>query len=303
MSFSVDQIRHLYNFQSHYLDRKGHRYHYLDEGEGEPVVMLHGNPSWSFMYRESVRSLRESYRVVVPDHIGCGLSDKPTGDEYEYRLEQRVSDLEALLDHISVTSNVTLVVHDWGGPIGMGYAVRHPSRIARLIVLNTAAFLLPAGKTLHWSLLFCRHSRLAAFLILRFNAFARIASYVGCRLHPMPKEIRQAYAGPYDCWENRIATLAFVRDIPLSPADPSYAPLQKVQENLYRLQEIPMLICWGEKDFVFDRDFLQEWIKRFPKARVHRFPEAGHYVLEELPEVILPLVRDFLGTYPAKQAQ
>ncbi|MDA2935017.1 alpha/beta fold hydrolase [Acidobacteria bacterium AH-259-D05] len=298
----MGQISHLYNFRSHYLDRNGHRYHYLDEGEGEPVVMIHGNPSWSFMYRELVRSLRGSYRVVAPDHIGCGLSDKPSRDEYEYRLEQRVSDLEALLEHISVTSHITLVLHDWGGPIGMCYAVRHPSRIARLVVLNTAAFLLPGGKRLHWSLLLCRGSRLAAFLILRFNAFARIAGYAGCRLHPMPKEIRRAYAGPYDSWRNRIATLAFVQDIPLSPADPSYAPLHKTQQNLYRLQEIPMLICWGEKDFVFDRDFLQEWIRRFPKARVHRFPEAGHYVLEELPEVIPPLVRDFLETYPAKQA-
>lgn len=294
MSFSVDRIRHLYDFQPHYLDLEGQRYHYLDEGQGEPVVMVHGNPSWSFMYRELARSLRKTYRVIVPDHMGCGLSDKPDSSVYPYTLERRADDLEELLDQLGITSNITLVVHDWGGPIGMRFATRHPDRIARLVIFNSAAFLLPGMKKLHWSLHFCRSSRLAAFLILKFNAFARVATYMGCRSQPMPREIRRAYAGPYDSSKNRIANLAFVRDIPLSPTDPAYAPLQEVQEKLDRFQETPMLICWGERDFVFDRDFLEEWIKRFPQADVHRFPEAGHYVLEELPEVIIPLVKEFL---------
>ena len=294
MSFSVDHIRHLYDFQSHYLDLEGQRYHYLDEGQGEAVVMVHGNPSWSFMYRELARSLRKTYRVIVPDHMGCGLSDKPDSSVYPYTLERRADDLEELLDQLGITSNITLVVHDWGGPIGMRFATRHPDRIARLVIFNTAAFLLSGMKKLHWSLHFCRSSRLAAFLILKFNAFARVATYMGCRSQPMPREIRRAYAGPYDSSKNRIANLAFVRDIPLSPTDPAYAPLQEVQEKLHRFQETPMLICWGERDFVFDRDFLEEWIKRFPQADVHRFPEAGHYVLEELPEVIIPLVKEFL---------
>ena len=294
MSFSVDRIRHLYDFQSHYLDLEGHRYHYLDEGQGDPVVMLHGNPAWSFMYRKLIRSLSDTHRVIVPDHMGCGLSDKPSVSEYDYTLRQRGLDLEKLLDHLEVTSNLTLIVHDWGGAIGMHLASWHPERMARLVVLNTAAFLLPESKCLHWSLRVCRRSRVAAFLILRFNAFARVACYVGCRANPMSKEIRRAYAGPYDSWKNRVATLAFVRDIPFSPADPAYAPLEEIQENLHRLQQTPMLICWGERDFVFDRDFLKEWIKRFPQARVHRFPQAGHYVLEDLPEQVIPLVGEFL---------
>jgi haloalkane dehalogenase len=297
MSFSVDRIRHLYDFQSHFLDLEGQRYHYLDEGQGEPVVMVHGNPSWSFMYRELVGSLRKTYRVIAPDHMGCGLSDKPDGSQYEYTLERRAGDLEQLLDQLGVTSKINLVVHDWGGPIGMLFAVRHPDRIARLVVFNTAAFLLPEAKTLHWSLLFARNSQLAAFLILKFNAFARVATFMGCRSKRMPREIRHAYAGPYDSSKNRIATLAFVRDIPLSPSDPAYAPLQEVEEKLDQFQQTPMLICWGEKDFAFDRDFLEEWVKRFPQAQVHRFPEAGHYVLEELPELVIPLVREFLGNH------
>ena len=297
MSFSVDRIRHLYDFQSHYLDLEGHRYHYLDEGQGEPVVMVHGNPSWSFMYRELVRSLRKTHRVIAPDHMGCGLSDKPDSSQYEYTLEQRAGDLEQLLDQLGVTSNITLVVHDWGGPIGMRFAVRHPDRIARLVIFNTAAFLLPEAKNLHGSLLFARNSRLAGFLILKFNAFARVATFMGCRSKRMSREIRRAYAGPYDSSKNRLATLAFVRDIPLSPSDPAYAPLQEVQEKLSRFQQTPMLICWGEQDFAFDLDFLEEWIKRFPEAQVHRFPEAGHYVLEELPDRVIPLVKEFLKNH------
>ena len=296
MSFSVDQIKHLYDFQSHYLKCQGYRYHYLDEGQGEPLVMLHGNPSWSFMYRELVRAFRDRYRTVVPDHIGCGLSDKPSAKEYPYTLEERVSDLETLLDEKGINSNITLIMHDWGGPIGMTYAARHPSRISRLIVLNTAAFLLPPGKSLHWSLSRCRNSRVARFLILRFNAFARMAGYLGCR-QPMPRKIRRAYRGPYDSWQNRIATLRFVQDIPLTSADVSYGLLQQTQENLYRFQQTPMLICWGERDFIFDGDFLKEWIRRFPKAQVHRFPEAGHYVLEEQPAAIVLLIRDFLAAH------
>ncbi len=302
MSFSLAEIRHLYDFQSHYLTRNGFNYHYLDEGEGDPVVLLHGNPSWSFMYRELVRSLRDTYRTVVPDHIGCGLSDKPVDNEYDYTLERRVSDLEALLDQIGATRGITLIMHDWGGLIGMTYAARNPSRIGRLVILNTAAFLLPPKKVLHWSLSFCRDSRLAAFLIRRFNAFARIASYIGCRQRPMPKEIRRAYTAPYDSWQNRVATLNFIRDIPLTSADPSYAPLQNTQDNLFRFRETPMLICWGERDFIFDGYFLNEWIRRFPEAQVHRFPEAGHNILEESPEVIARLVRDFLASHPLKRA-
>ena len=178
----------------------------------------------------------------------------------------------------------------------MTYAARHPSRISRLIILNTAAFLLPPEKSLHWSLSLCRDSRVAWFLILRFNAFARMAGYLGCR-QLMPGRIRRAYRGPYDTWANRIATLRFVQDIPLTSADASYGLLQQTQENLYRFQQTPMLICWGERDFIFDGDFLKEWIRRFPQAQVHRFPEAGHYVLEERPAAIVPLIRDFLAAH------
>ncbi len=153
MSSASTNWRRLYPFESHYLDRGPLRYHYLDEGHGEPVVMVHGNPTWSFYFRELIMALRGDYRCVAPDHIGCGLSDKPGDDRYSYRLESRVDDLDALMEHLNLTEGVTLVLHDWGGMIGMAWALRRPERIKRLIVMNTAlpraAFACPR-RTCRW---------------------------------------------------------------------------------------------------------------------------------------------------------
>ena len=140
------------------FDRDGLKLHYIDEGSGEPIVMVHGNPTWSFYYRHLIDSLRDSYRVIVPDHIGCGLSDKPDDSRYRYTLSSRVDDLERLLDHLGLDRDLTLIMHDWGGMIGMAYAARHPERIARLVVSNTAAFHKPASKPMPRALTICRDS-------------------------------------------------------------------------------------------------------------------------------------------------
>jgi cis-3-alkyl-4-acyloxetan-2-one decarboxylase len=289
-----------YPFAGHFLDLVGLRYHYLDEGAGEPIVMLHGNPTWSYYYRRLVSALRDSYRIIVPDHIGCGLSDKPDDSQYTYTLPRRVKDLQTLLHHLRIDRDVTLVLHDWGGIIGMAYASHRPERIKRLIVLNTAAFHLPTGKRLPWSLRVFRSPLLGPLLVRGLNAFCRGAATHCCTRRPMPPEIRKAYLAPYDSWKNRIGVLRFVQDIPLQPRDPSYALVSEIQKGLSRFREVPMLICWGEKDFVFDKDFLAEWMHRFPEAEVHRFPDAGHYVLEDATEEILDLVRSFLKRYPLK---
>lgn len=287
-------VREPYPFKSHFLDLCGISYHYLDEGKGEPVVMVHGNPSWSFYYRNLALALRDSYRVIVPDHVGCGLSDKPDEKNYNYTLERRVEDLETLLSHLGIDKNITLVVHDWGGMIGMAYAVRHPEKIKRLVILNTSAFHLPETKKFPWQLRFTR-TALGAFLVRGFNAFSLGALIFGSK-KPMARETRKAYLAPYNSWANRIAVLRFVQDIPLKPGDPAYELVSEVENNLSKFADKPMLICWGEKDFVFDHHFLNEWIKRFPKAQIHRFPDAGHYVLEDAGEEIIPLLNKWLKT-------
>ncbi len=276
------------------LDRNGLRLHYIDEGAGDPVVMVHGNPTWSFFYRGLIDALRDSHRVVVPDHIGCGLSDKPDDSRYQYTLASRVDDLEFLLENLGLDRDLTLVLHDWGGMIGMAYAARHPERIARLVVSNTAAFHKPSTKSMPPALAICRDSAIGAYLVRRLNAFCLGTAWIGCKHHPMTRDVRDAYIAPYDSWDHRIAILRFVQDIPLKPGDPSYDLVCRTEEGLDLLTHVPMVLLWGMKDFVFDHHFLDEWIRRFPDAGVVRFPMAGHYVFEDEADEINPLLRSVL---------
>ncbi len=282
----------IYPFQSHFEIIEGHRYHYLDEGNGEPVVMLHGNPSWSFYYRELIRKLMPHYHCLCPDHIGCGYSDKPDDSTYNYTLEQRVSDLETFLEKRGITRNIHLVMHDWGGIIGMAYAHRHPAAIKKIVLLNTAAFHLPKGKRLPLALRFFRTAA-GGFLVRGFNAFSGLATIEGVKRIRLPKDIRKGLTAPYNSWKNRIATLRFIQDIPLREADPGYQIIAAVEENLQQFRNTPKLIAWGMKDRVFDRHILNTWLTHFPEARVHRFEDSGHYILEDQQEAIGQLVLDF----------
>jgi haloalkane dehalogenase len=291
-------VSDLYPFQGKYLDVGGFRLHCLDEGSGPPVVMLHGNPTWSFYYRNLVLALRGAHRAVVPDHIGCGLSDKPRAAHYPYTLARRVDDLDALLEQLAVREPVTLIVHDWGGMIGLAWAVRHPERISRLVVFNTSAFHLPAAKMLPWQLWLVRNTPLGPLLVRGLNAFCRGAARRCCTRRAMSPAIRAGYLRPYDSWAHRVAVLRFVQDIPLRSRDPGYDLVTATQDGLDLLRHVPVLICWGMRDFVFDYHFLAEWERRFPQAEVHRFADAGHYVLEDAAEEIVPRVSQFLSRHP-----
>jgi haloalkane dehalogenase len=290
----------LYPFASHWHDRGGGIHlHYLDEGprEAPPVVMVHGNPTWSFYYRNLVTALRGTHRCLVPDHVGCGFSDRPGDDRYAYTLQSRVDDLEGWLDAVGAVKNVTLVVHDWGGMIGLAAAVRKPERIARIVLLNTGAFPLPSVKPLPPTLRLGRDTALGAFLITRFNAFARGAVVLAAKTK-LSDEVARGLTAPYDAPGDRLATLRFVQDIPLDPQDRAWPVVEQTAAKLSSLAGVPMLICWGMKDFVFDRHFLEEFERRFPAAEVHRFANAGHYVLEDEPAAIIGHVKAFLATHP-----
>lgn len=292
----IDNIlEQTFPFNRNYINRNGHQYHYVNEGKGSPVVMVHGNPSWSFYYRNLVSELSKNHQCIVPDHIGCGLSDKPDDDGYDYTLVNRIDDLEALLDHLEVKENITLVVHDWGGMIGMGYAMRYPERIKRLVILNTGAFHLPITKKLPPALWLGRNTFIGTLLVRGFNAFSSVASYIGVKRKPMEKDIRQAYVAPFNSWKNRISTLRFIQDIPLKPTDRNYQLVTDISESLAQFKKLPMLVCWGLKDFVFDKHFLVEWQQRFPDAKVHAFDDCGHYILEDASNEVVPLVRNFLN--------
>ena len=287
-------VTDLYPFAPHYLDVGGARLHYLDEGAGSPVVMLHGNPTWSFYYRNLVAALRDGHRCIVPDHVGCGKSDKP--QDYPYTLERRVADLDRLLNHLDVKNDITLVVHDWGGMIGLAWAAQHPERIARLVILNTGAFHLPAAKPLPRSIWWIRKTPFGPLLARGFNAFCLGAAKYCVTRKPLAPEVRDGLLAPYDSWANRVAILRFVQDIPLAPGDPGYDLVSATEQKLHLLRDVPMLICWGMRDFCFDHHFLAEWTKRFPNADVHTFADAGHYILEDARDEVTALVQQFVGS-------
>ena len=291
-------FQHLYPFRSRFIDRHGLAYHYLDEGKGETLVMVHGNPTWSFYFRSLVTALSPRYRTIVPDHVGCGLSAKPSPRQYGYRLINRIDDLDYLLQQVIDEKKLTLIGHDWGGMIATGYALRYPERIKRLVLMNTAAFLPPRGRPLPYRLRVLRQNpRLAAYTILGFNLFARSALYMAPATRLAP-DVKAGLIAPYNSWSNRMATLKFVLDIPLTPEDPSYKWVQQTDRRLSGLSSKPLLLCWGEKDFVFDRHYLAEWQRRFPEAEVHRFKQGGHYLLEDAPHEVTALIERFLNQHP-----
>lgn len=281
-------------FTPRYFTRDGLSMHYLDEGQGEPLVMVHGNPSWCWLYRDLVAALKPDYRCVVPDHIGMGLSDKPDDGRYRYTLDSRVADFSAFMDKVVPSGPVTLIVHDWGGAIASAWAVRNPERVRRMVVFNTAAFPMLDGKRLPATLKLVRNTRLGAFLVERFNAFAAGAARIGS-VRGLPASARAAYTAPYDNPVSRRATLRFVQDIPLAEDDPAYATIAATGKGLQMLEDKPMLILWGLRDFVFDRDYFDEWCARFPRAEAIAFADAGHYVIEDAADTILPKVREFLA--------
>jgi pimeloyl-ACP methyl ester carboxylesterase len=285
----------LYPFESYWLDIDGIRMHFLDEGprDAPVVLMVHGNPTWSFYYRNLVITLRDRYRCIVPDHIGCGLSDKPATAQYPYTLERRISDLGALMDHLQPETPINLIVHDWGGMIGFGWAVEHQEQIASMVIANTAAFPMPPDKKFPAALWLVRNTKLGAYLVQGLNAFSGVAARVAFK-KPVSSAVRKAYTGPYDSWDNRIATLRFVQDIPLSSNDPGYNILSTTESQLQNFSKNPCLLAWGEKDFVFDMPFLNKWKRIFPHAEVLSYPDCGHYIFEDGGPALTQAVSDFL---------
>jgi haloalkane dehalogenase len=254
--------------------------------------MLHGNPTWSFLFRDLVSAASAAgMRAIAPDHIGCGLSDKP--QSYGYHLADHIDNLEVLLnEHLGLT-DMDLVVHDWGGAIGMGYAVRHPGRVRRLVAMNTAAFL---GGSCPRRIWLVRTPVLGELLVRGANAFARSAVRMATsRKGGLPPAVRAGYLAPYDSYANRIATLQFVRDIPADARHPTWATLEQIDAGLERLRDHPLLLCWGMRDFCFGETFLDMWIERFPSAVVHRVERAGHYLLEDAGDEVRAAILAFLG--------
>lgn len=289
-------IQHEYPFEPHFLEVDGGALHYLDEGprDGETLLCVHGNPTWSFYFRRLAREFSDRRRVVAVDHIGCGLSDKP--QDWGYRLADHVDNLVRLVETLDLRA-ITLVVHDWGGAIGFGMAARCPERIARLVITNTAAF--PGGRV-PLRIELCRIPGLGEVLLRGLNGFARAATVMAVSDRKrMRGEVRRGYLAPYSDWQSRIAHWRFVRDIPKDASHPSYATLAAIGEALPQFDGRPAAIFWGERDFCFTPRFRERWQEILPSAEVNAFEDSGHYVLEDAHERILPRLADFMERNPS----
>jgi len=259
-----------------------------------PAILVHGNPTWSYLFRRLIDPLAERFRVITMDHVGCGESDRPSEQTYGYRLADRVADLEALMDHLDPNRPFTLIAHDWGALIGLAAAVRRPHRFGRLAVMNTAAFPLPANRPFPRELVVARLPLLGQFLVCRLNLFCKTAAR-RCVVHPLSTEVRRGFLYPYDSPERRRAVHRFVRDVPLRPGDPSWDLLVQTSEGLQLFQDRPFWIGWGQRDFLFDAPFLEEWRRRVPFAEYALFPNAGHYLLEDDFEAVASALIEFVN--------
>ena len=286
-----------YPFDSHFLTLAGGlRCHYVDEpqiSEDRPVLlMVHGNPTWSYFWRSLVTPFSSRFRCVAIDHIGCGLSDKPDEDEYPFTLERRIADLIQLIEHIDL-KRITLIAHDWGGAIGMGAAVQLPDRFEQFVFMNTAAF---RSTDCPMRIRLCRTPLFGRFAIQGLNLFSLgtlwMASANRKNLKP---EVRSALLAPYDSWNHRLAVYRFVQDIPLSPRHSSYATLLKIEESLPMFRERRVCLIWGMLDWCFSPEYLKRFLQFFPEAAVHRLEKAHHLLLEDAPEEVAAALETFLS--------
>lgn len=281
-----DNIRGEYPFSSQYLDIDSNQYHYIDEGKGDPVLMVHGNPTWSFYYRKLASDLKNNNRVIVPDHIGCGFSDKP--QDYEYTLENHISNLTKLVKFLEL-KDITLVVHDWGGAIGFGLATRFPKLIKRIVILNTAAF---RSNRIPFTIGLCKNKFFGKFIVQKFNAFAWPATFMAPK-KKLSSSVKKAYLAPYGNVKNRIAIAEFVKDIPMDEAHRSYKTLSEIESKLESLT-CPKIILWGGKDFCFNDEFFKKWQSIYPDAFYKYYKNAGHYILEDESVDVIKNIKDFM---------
>lgn len=279
-----------YPFQPRHHQLKAGSMHYVDEGDGEVLLFVHGNPSWSFEYRHLIKGLRSRYRCVAPDHIGFGLSDKPTGPSYLPQFH--AENMEEFISALDLT-NITLVMQDWGGPIGLAYALRHPENVKRIVIANSWFWSARENRTLRiFSALV--GGPIGRFLCRRFNFFPKVLlpASVGSRSH-LPNGVLEHYIRPFDAPACRKGTWVFPGAI---IGESQW--LDGLWRQRHKLSHLPALFLWGMKDKAFNEPFLRRWQEAFPRSVAKRLAEIGHCVFEELGNEAIPPLSSFLGEQP-----
>ncbi len=277
-----------YPFKANYFSTSQGKLHYVDEGQGEPLVFIHGTPSWSFVYRRLIKAFSPSHRCIAPDHLGFGLSEKPSGADYSP--QAHALRLESLLNSLSL-ERMTLVVHDFGGPIGLCYALKYPEKIVRVVIANTWLWSLEkeasaqqANKILN--------SWLGRFLYLQLNISPRLLFKEGiAQKKQFSKAVHKHYTAVFPTPDSRQSLYQI--GLGLVGASDWYKQLEK---QLPLLQDKPALLLWGLKDKYFQEFFLKKWEQALPGARTVPLENAGHFIQEDAPEQVQKAISSFLKT-------
>lgn len=276
-----------YPFESHFFQLPIGKMHYIDEGQGDPVVMVHGNPGWSFEYRKLIKGLSKANRCIVPDHIGFGLSDKPF--DWDYLPKNHAGNFEKLLDSLNL-SNITLVVNDWGGPIGLSYAIKHPERIKKIVILNT--WLWSVGNDPHYQ----KFSNmmggfLGRFMIKNFNFFGRaVVKKAMGNTKNLTKHIHKHYYKHLEKPKDRKGCYVFPKQIIASSSW-----LDSLWQQRTKINSLPTTIIWGMKDIAFREPELNYWISNWNNPKVIKLQECGHFPQEEEPKMVIEELKDNQG--------
>lgn len=276
-----------YPFDSNYLDMGPGRLHYVDEGEGRPVVLLHGNPTWSFVYRHLIEGLSDSYRCIAPDLFGFGLSDKPR--DWSYRVRDHAAIVEQFVEELGL-SEITFVGQDWGGPAAINYAIEHPDDVDAFVLMNTAMWPQtedPVARTFGRVM----NTPLPKLLDRRYNVPVDwiMPRFFGDKSAWTPM-LRRHYAEPLNNPADRKGAITAVRE--LTGSAPFLAELWEQRETIAGM---PALLCWGMQGPVFRRAALGRWQALFPEARTVEYPKAGHFVQEERSEAVTAAIDEFLA--------
>jgi len=280
--------RNEYPFKSNFITSKAGKIHYIDEGEGEILLFVHGNPNWSFGYRELIKHFSKTNRCIALDHIGFGLSDKPY--EASYLPQFHAENLETLIDTLKL-QDITLVLHDWGGPIGISYAENNPDNVKRIIVFNSWFWSVQEDRTLRNFSKFMG-SALGRNLCKYFNFFPKVLMKLdlGDKKKNYSKAIHKHYIEPFSHVSMRKGTWVFPRSF---LAEDHW--LRSLWDNRDRIRKLPVLLLWGLKDKAFPEPFLSRWATVFPNNKIVKFDYSGHNVPEEIGKDSLKYVQDFLA--------
>jgi haloalkane dehalogenase len=275
-----------YPFEPHYLQTSAGKMHYVDEGEGAPIVFVHGNPSWSFQFRKPISGLSKKYRCIAPDHIGFGLSDKPA--EWSYLPADHAANFEELIESLNL-DNITMVVGDWGGPIGLSYAISHPQKVKNLVINNT--WLWPVNRDPYYiAFSSFMGGPVGRLLIKRYNFFAGtlLKKLYGDKSRLTP-EIHRHYLEPLGEPAERKGCWTLPKQI-----IGSTVWLKGLWEKRGSLEGKSILFAWGMKDIAFRKKELNRWTESFPEARVICYEDAGHFVSEEKPDELVTAIKELL---------